>query len=515
MSKLFNITGPCIASKHYMLPSIERIAEAHDLIENGDYFVIHSSRQSGKTTFLKSMVKDINSKDDYYAVYVSLEKLQNINDAQKGIEAIHKALVISFDLADLFNFDKFIDNLDYVDYSNILEWTLTKLTKSLDKPLIIFFDEADCLSYNVLIPFLRQLRSGYINRDEYSFVHSLALVGMRRIKDYKADVRPDTVSSGTSSPFNISAGNFTLENFTLDEVTALYNQHTQTTGQQFTKDAIERAHYYSGGQPWLVNAIARECVIGIHKKVYEEDVTIENIETAVQTLILRRDTHFDSLFERLKEDRVRKIVEPVILGQGELKYKSDDFHYVIDLGLLKDDKGYVSPANPMYKEVLLRELSFESQNALPITLINKWLTPTGIDMSHLLVEFQKFWRENSDIWIERYQYKEAAPHLILQAFLQRVINGGGNIQREYASGRGRMDLCVEYLNYKYPIELKLLYGDKTLSEGLDQISGYMDTVGEKEGWLIIFDRKTDKNWEEKIYWNTKEIKGKTIHVVGG
>jgi hypothetical protein len=41
-------------------------------------------------------------------------------------------------------------------------------------------------------------------------------------------------------------------------------------------------------------------------------------------------------------------------------------------------------------------------------------------------------------------YPEAFPHVLLQAFLQRVTNGEGRIEREYAAGRGRMDLAVEY-----------------------------------------------------------------------
>ncbi|MFQ9146681.1 MAG: hypothetical protein ACLR5I_16805 [Odoribacter splanchnicus] len=34
-------------------------------------------------------------------------------------------------------------------------------------------------------------------------------------------------------------------------------------------------------------------------------------------------------------------------------------------------------------------------------------------------------RENADSWIERFDYKESGPQLLLQAFLQRVVNGGG------------------------------------------------------------------------------------------
>ena len=135
-------------------------------------------------------------------------------------------------------------------------------------------------------------------------------------------------------------------------------------------------------------------------------------------------------------------------------------------------------------------------------------------MTGLLKGFQQFWRENSDIWIEKYEYKEAAPHLILQAFLQRIINGGGTIIREYAAGRERMDLCVIFEKNKYPIELKIRYSKFVAQEGIEQLGNYMTTLGENTGWLVIFDRSNTKNWDEKIFWQTENLEGEIIHIVG-
>ncbi|MDR2041045.1 MAG: ATP-binding protein, partial [Tannerella sp.] len=129
-------------------------------------------------------------------------------------------------------------------------------------------------------------------------------------------------------------------------------------------------------------------------------------------------------------------------------------------------------------------------------------------------DFQQFWRENSAIWEERYQYKEAAPHLVLMAFLQRVVNGGGRIIREMATGRGRLDLCVEYGGRKYPVEVKLWRGEKTLRDGLGQIRRYMDTCGSAEGWLVLFDRRPGVDWERKIYLKKETFDGKTVTVAG-
>jgi hypothetical protein len=94
------------------------------------------------------------------------------------------------------------------------------------------------------------------------------------------------------------------------------------------------------------------------------------------------------------------------------------------------------------------------------------------------------------------------------AFLQRVLNGGGDIEREYAAGRGRMDLCVKYNNFRYVIEIKLLRSNNSpeaiLKKGLEQIVKYRDTFGAHHpAYLVIFDRRPQtkqKTWDERIGW---------------
>lgn len=221
--------------------------------------------------------------------------------------------------------------------------------------------------------------------------------------------------------------------------------------------------------------------------------------------------------DRLKEERVRKIIEPVIIttDNSEIDFFDDDLQYCLDLGLIVDKNNVLQAANNIYKEVIIRVLSHSTQRLFQNKFQNKWIDKSNkIDTNGLLKAFQEFWRENSDIWIEKYQYKEAAPHLIMQAFFQRIINGGGDILREYAYGKRRIDLCIRHKGYKYPVELKLHYGKKTIPEGLEQLANYMDGFGEKTGWLIIFDRRKTPTWDEKIYWEIEKYNDKTIHIVG-
>jgi hypothetical protein len=517
MKKTFNIAGPCDSSKHYMLPSQERCQGLMQLIEQEQYFVIHAARQSGKTTLLLELTRELNETGEYYALYCSLETAQGMSEAKEGIPAIVDRLELDVELHEQLSTYSFAQQADYSKFSTILLRVLSQFCRQLDKPLVIFFDETDCLANGTLIAFLRQLRDGYINRSRIPFVHSIALVGMRNIRDYKSDIRDDRETLGSYSPFNIVAESLTLRHFTREEMTSLYAQHTAQTGQVFSPKVIEKIFHDTQGQPWLVNAVAREIVVKILGNDFSKAINLKYVEQAAQAIILRRDTHIDSLMERLTEKRVQKIVEPLLIGDTQ-RYDllDDDYQYVLDLGLLRETDKHIVPSNPIYGEVIIRTLSFRSQKELEevSSLAPSYLANGKLDMKHLLTDFQQFWRENSEIWVNRYQYQEAAPHLVMQAFLQRIVNSGGRISREIASGRKRLDLCVSYQQNRYPIELKLRYGDKTYKEGQDQLVEYMDKLGCEEGWLIVFDRRKTVSWDKKIFWRTKLVAKKTIHVVG-
>ncbi|MDR0392330.1 MAG: AAA-like domain-containing protein, partial [Planctomycetaceae bacterium] len=476
--RYFNIAGPCNEQKHYMINAATRLQGVKELIDNEQYFVIHAARQSGKTTYLKDLTRRLNVEGKYYVLYCSLETIYDITDPKQGIPEIVCKLKDEFLETDIPRCSDFAEGANYGSYSNVLKTSLTQFCKLLDKPLVILFDEADCLSEGTLISFLRQLRDGYNGRPERIFVHSIALVGMRSIRDYKAKVRPDSQSLGSASPFNIVSESLTLNNFTKEEIIQLYKQHTTETGQIFEDNAIKLVYEQTQGQPWLVNAIVREVIVKALQSDYKEPVTAKLVNNAIQNIILNRPTHIDSLLERLKEERVRNVIEPMILGEGFIDKESDDFLYTKDLGLIRVDNAQIIPANPIYSEVIVRKLSSTTQGELQRSQypyeVPRYLTKDKrINMDFLMRDFQQFWRENSQIWIKRYdQYKEAAPHLVLMAFLQRVVNGGGQIIREMAIGSGRLDLCLIYEGQKYPIELKIRYGQKYLEKGLEQTANY-------------------------------------------
>lgn len=235
--------------------------------------------------------------------------------------------------------------------------------QSCSRPIVLFIDEIDALQDEALVSVLRQLRDGYPRRPK-GFPQSLALVGLRDVRDYKM-AAGGSKRLGTASPFNVKVESLTLRNFTQAEVVRLYEQHTTDTGQAFTPAALHRVFELTQGQPWLVNALARQMVEEIAPEP-SLSLTLEHVEQAKEILIKRQDTHLDSLAERLREPRVRAIIEPMLAGQELGEVFNEDIQFVLDLGLcVMSPEGGLAVANPIYREVLPRVLAVPPMASLP------------------------------------------------------------------------------------------------------------------------------------------------------
>jgi hypothetical protein len=344
---------------------------------------------------------------------------------------------------------------------------------------------------------------------------------MRDIRDYIASEHPGASGEHLASPFNIVAERMTLKNFTAEETGRLYRQHTEATGQVFEDAAVERAWHWSEGQPWLVNALARQIVEARLKNDYSPRVTASLVDEAAESLIQRRDTHIDSLSERLREPRVKSIMERVLAGTlADASPDNDDSRYCRDLGLLAlTDEKLLRPSNQLYKEVIIRTLTDQVDKFVPVTPYKIWTDGKHLLLNDLLKEFQIFWRKCMDARAKRLslleviQYDEANHVIILFSFLQRALNGGAAIYHEFAEGRGAVDLCAIYIGKEYLVEVKL-EGAEPLEDSLAQLSGYLDAAGEKEGWLVIFDKDQSKLFENKFYIKTKLFNNKIIYIFG-
>ena len=188
--------------------------------------------------------------------------------------------------------------------------------------------------------------------------------------------------------------------------------------------------------------------------------------------------HLDQLADKLQEDRVRRVIEPLLSGGDEWSFQDSDLDYVRDLGLIARDPP-PRIANPIYAEVVPRELTSTAQE--------RWSrTPPGTSMP------TAGWTSTAALRVPGVLPRALGtlagplrlcggrPALILQAFLQRIVNSGGRIEREYGLGRGRTDLLIvwprepgaarETDGDRFVIECKVVHGDlgRTIEEGVQQ-----------------------------------------------
>ena len=507
--RFFNTTGPVVAEDHYCIPPLQRLNlnEVLRLIRDKRYFVLHAPRQTGKTSALLALRDLLNAEDTYRCVYVNVEAGQA---GREDVEQVMRTILGSLSswarmtLDDEFLDEVWLDILAKYGPHGALDEALTRWAQADPKPLVLFIDEIDALIGDSLLSVLRQLRAGYVRRPE-GFPQSVVLCGVRDVRDYRIHSSSANAIIAGGSAFNIKARSLRLGDFSRDEVVALIGQHTEETGQVFTPDALETIWTQTQGQPWLVNALADEtCFRDEAAENEDRPITSEDIREAQEQLILRRETHLDQLADKLQEERVQRVVEPLLSGGEDSDFSTHDLEYVRDLGLVASNEP-LRIANPIYAEIVPRELTYAAQVGLDEDTAWYVNADGSLDMVKLMTAFQTFFREHSEHWVTRFQYQEAGPQLLLQAFLQRIVNSGGRIEREYGLGRMRTDLLIIWPQgdqaRKVVIECKILHKSlkQTIDDGLDQTAEYMDRCDAEAGHLVIFDRREGRRWGDKVF----------------
>jgi hypothetical protein len=523
MERFFNTAGPMKQEKHYCIDPLTRLDwdDVFKLISNERYFVLRAPRQTGKTSTLLAMMRVLNEEGQYACAYANIEAAQTARDEGQGIPAACSAIA---------------DNIaSYLHRDDVVEWNLNKngqfppqnqlfqllkhWTVTTDKPTVLFIDEVDALVGNTLISLLRQIRSGYTMRPK-EFPQSIILCGVRDVRDYRMSISGGEIITGGSA-FNIKSESLRMGNFSEEETKSLWLQHTEATGQAFDPDIFPELWEDTCGQPWLVNALGNEITWKLQaNRDRSRRVTLSDYKEAREALIQSRATHLDQLTDKLREPRVNRVIGAILSGESDdiASINVDDQQYVADLGLIRT-RPVVSISNRIYREVIPRELTWVVQTRIA-NQEQAWYVTSDhrLDMLKLLAAFQQFFREHADSWSGSFGYIEAAPQLLMQAFLQRIVNGGGHINREYGLGRKRTDIFIEWpldenLGIHGPlqrvvIEIKLRRGalETEIEKGLLQTADYARHAGAHDAHLVIFDRDTKLTWDERI-WKRDECSG--------
>jgi len=528
MEKRFNTTGPVnMMGDVYRVDPLKRwnLEQVLSLIEYKKYFLLHAPRQTGKTSCLLALQEYLNTQGKYFAVYTNIEGGQISRD-DVGIANRSTVRQLVSRLKKLNVDEEIVNTIDGLCNTNtpecLLADALSFLSSAIPKPIVILLDEIDALVGDGLISILRQLRANYDTRPKH-YPSTVILCGVRDIQDYQTNTEEE--KNTIVSAFNIKAASLILGNFSKDEVSELYGQHTTETGQIFADGCVEKVMEYTDGQPWLVNAIANQVTYEMEEnRDRSVIITPDMIEDAKERLIIARQTHILQLADKLREERVRRVIGPMLAGEL-LSLQDDDADYCIDLGLCKRINGGLYIANEMYKEIIPRELAKLNQDKIPTEIPSSWRNSDDtINIKNLLILFKDYWYENMAIWGSNMPgYHEAAAQLVTQTFLHRIVNGGNEIHREYAVGRKRMDIFIKRKYYKgknktlkfqkIVLEVKTIKDDQNYEtirqKAIEQTAEYAKLKGVKEAQILLFNRGEKPRWtalDENEYAEYKKIK---------
>lgn len=350
-TRTFNTAGPIVPERHYHIPPLQRAGGDRLLpfVEDGQYFVVYAPRQTGKTTALLALCDALNA-GAYHAVYANIEGAQmSHDDVKPAIRTILSRLASAArsTLDDDFLSRHWQALLEESGPADALRETLSLWAEASPKPIVLLLDEVDGLRDETLRTVLRQLRADHHQGGDH-FLRCVALCGLRRPKYY---------SLTSADAFGIADTSLRLSDLSESEVVRLLGQHTTETGQRFTDNAVEALWSATRGQPWLVNALAAHaCFDDPNGSDRSRDITCESISAARERLILRRPVHFADIAHRLHDDRVRRVIEPLLAASEQSpRFADEDVEHVREIGLVAPNSP-IRIANPIYRGVIRRTL---------------------------------------------------------------------------------------------------------------------------------------------------------------
>lgn len=491
------------------------------LVEQKKYFILRSPRQSGKTSYLLALADYLNKQGQYKCLYFNIESVHtDQNDLAESIKGI---------LSELSSRARDFLNDDYPERitpkvlgergpNQAINEILTLWAKSTDKPIILLIDDIDSIKGGIFASLLRQLRSGYDKRPKL-FPHSIVLCGVEDIRFIKlTDTSGDVVTAGDI--FNIDAKSLRLTNFSFDEIKALFHQGIDDIGIEIEESAIQKIWHLTDGQPWIVNALGYEiCFEMIPRKQDIKEIRIRDVDEAAENIIQRGEMHIRNLTDKLSEDKVKKLISCMLTG-GEFpqELSEDDIRYIYDLGLIQVLDNKITIANNIYNEIIPRSLIYSTQLLIKYDLASFLEDNGGLDFTKILMSFQLFYNKYFKAWVERFNYKEAGAFLFLQAFLNRIIDGGGKIERIYGLARRHFTLIITwpYAEGEQRIIIELYYFRASIKsmvkENIGDFLKRMTDLEIHDGHFIIFNQNPAHLWEQKIYRNAKSENDYSIDV---
>ncbi|TYQ18418.1 UNVERIFIED_CONTAM: hypothetical protein Cloal_0850 [Acetivibrio alkalicellulosi] len=318
--KEFNITGVCVARKHYMVDISNKINQIVELIEKEKYFTINRARQYGKTTTLLNIYNRL--KEKYIVIDISFEAMGENAFASENsfIEAFINLVTRSLihNKVEQINIDNWEKGKEDLNGFDKLSQRITQLIKNCKREIILLIDEVDKSSDNkIFLHFLGMLRNKYLEREKGldSTFKSVVLSGVYDIKNLKIKIMPNNEKK-FNSPWNI-ASDFKVDmSFNSFEISTMLNEYENEHKKGIDVNKIsEEIYNFTSGYPFLVSKIC---------KIIDEEIdywTNESVLEAVKQLLTETNTLFDDLIKNLENDNdLYRILEDILISGKNYTY---------------------------------------------------------------------------------------------------------------------------------------------------------------------------------------------------
>lgn len=525
MKRRFNVTGPCIPQRHYMVKLDDRLKSIkEDYIDYGSYFAINRGRQYGKTTTLRALEEYL--KDEYLVLSLDFQEIGTKKFADETIfskafaDKLHQSLQnteakdkeILLEILANFRTNTFDVGLD-----ELFEY-LGSMCERSSLPIVLMIDEVDSASNNqVFIDFLAQLRAKYLKRDKVPTFHTVILAGVYNVKNLKLKLRLESEHQ-YNSPWNVAADFDVDMSLSPGQIASMLTEYEADchTGMN-VQEVTEEIYQYTSGYPVLVSTICKyideKIVEGKDPEKSKQGWSKEGIEAAVKKILLDNMPLFESMICHLNDyPEMKKMFQAILFQGSEFAYNPDvkEINLACMFGYAVEKDGKAQIANRIFETRLYNYFYSEEELSNAIVHMAKrdksyFVQNNRLDMDTVMKKFVEYFHDIYGQNDERFVEENGRKLFLL--YLKPIINGVGNYYIESRTrNERRTDIIVDYFGDQFIIELKIWHGNEYNERGEKQISDYLEYYHKDRGYMLSF------NFNKKKETGVKEIKAgnKTI-----
>ena len=506
----FGTHGPVNIIDNYVVARTERLDDFIKRVKLGRYIVLFAPRQTGKTTFFQDALTTLEASalqaedTDYFPIQLNFQDYANLAPdafytilAEELPQAINRTLqrreeLPSPQLANLLENPGITDNIAMRRFFEKLPTLLTsEKTEPSPPSIVLIIDEFDGVPEAAAKGFLRSLRRIYLSGREVRCPYSVGIVGVKSIAQFNYD--------RSVSPFNIQ-DEFTLPNFTFDQIQELLAQYTEEVGQSFAPDVVEKLYQQTAGQPFLVNRFAQILTeeLDIPKT---ETILMQHFLAAQARLLTERNTNIEHLITNVRRDpRFERTLMRIAFYQSNISFTlhNEVISELATYGIIKEgENGMCQILNPIYLHCIIQAFKplingLEDEylpEGGPIDFTG-YITETGHLQMHTLIENFKNFIARAGFRVLQVPDtpQEFVGQYLLFAYLDEFVRMvGATMHLEVPTGRRRTDIIIGHQSRKYIIETKVWRNERAYEARKRQLAAYLTLEGEPEGYYIVFD----------------------------